>query len=388
MITINDLTNRSLDDWYIKINSIYLDTNFYRSSASIFTHLVEVIGGLSLLASNKHKKNIEPKDFVSKCFAWWMALCGNLGIKTVSEMLWLKFPNVCPYCFENPHNPNVCRDNKIASSSPNWEKLRAMGNKNRSKIPGKLDDWQKMFTNIYPVGNDGYKKTFSRLTEELGELAESIRIFPLQPSYFLSEASDVFAWLMHLQNIILDRSRDTDNILEPLSIRFAESYPDNCRICKKRVCSCPPILNETLGRIAKENPLGVEEVFQGTSLISASEALKLFEIGSFDITLANEEYRTNSSLIQDIFSIVEEMRLNDKTKNIIAKNSENKLEMILSSIENLSSSQRVTQENVNELVSEIHNLPSDQRTVITDFLGGISSSVWASGIVKAVELLA
>ena len=46
----NDLPN-TLDGWYLLVNSIYLDRNFYRDPSSIFAHLVEVAGGLSLLAT-------------------------------------------------------------------------------------------------------------------------------------------------------------------------------------------------------------------------------------------------------------------------------------------------------------------------------------------------
>lgn len=383
----NELPNLSLDDLYIKINSMYLDINFYRDSTSIFTHLVEVVGGLSLLASEKHKKDIQPIDFVPKCFAWWMALCGNLGIKSVSEMVWLKFPNVCPYCFHKPHKNKECKANKRKSSLPKWEKLKVLGKDNRSKMPYSLDEWQNMFSDIYPISTEGYQRTFSRLTEELGELAEAIRVFPLQPGYFISEASDVFAWLMQLENLILDKSQERNGHIEPLSIRFAKSYPENCIICHRRVCACPPILNESLGRIAKENPLGIEEAFGGTSLISAAEALKLFEIGNLNITLAGEEYRTNTRLVKDMFGIVEEMRLHEETRKIIEMNTENKLEIILNGIADLTNSQRINQESIDDLVDEIHNLPTDQRTIIMEFLGGISSSVWASAILKAIELL-
>ena len=57
-----------------------------------------------------------------------------------------------------------------------------------------------MFGDIYPASQtEDYKMTFARFTEELGELGEALRVSPVAPGYFLSEASDVFAWLMHLQ---------------------------------------------------------------------------------------------------------------------------------------------------------------------------------------------
>ena len=383
----NDFANRSLDEWYIKINSIYLDTNFYRNSTSIFTHLVEVIGGLSLLASDKQKENLNPKDFVSKCLAWWMALCGNVGIKSVSEMIWIKFPTVCSYCFEKPHNHTKCKKNKKRSSSPDWDELKKLGDKNRSEMPITLDEWQSMFTNIYPVGNDTYQLTFSRITEELGELAESIRVFPLQPSYFLSEASDVFAWLMHLQNLIMEKSEDQHEKAVPLSVQFAESYPDTCYTCKKQVCSCPPILIDTLGRIAKENPLGIKDAYEGSSLFSASEAIKLFEIGNTEIVLAEQTIRINSKRIEEMSSMIEDIRLDQKASKVIAENTENKMDIILMNILDLADSQRISQETLDEFVSTIQLLPKSQREVMTDFLGGVTSSVWGAAFVKAIELI-
>jgi hypothetical protein len=43
--------------------------------------LVEVIGGLSLLASQKKKLGLTPENFIPKAFAWWMAICGKVGVK-------------------------------------------------------------------------------------------------------------------------------------------------------------------------------------------------------------------------------------------------------------------------------------------------------------------
>ena len=60
-----------------------------------------------------------------------------------------------------------------------------------------------MFAEIYPVtAVEVYPATIGRFTEELGELAEALRAAPVAPGYFLSEGADVFAWLMHLQNLI------------------------------------------------------------------------------------------------------------------------------------------------------------------------------------------
>jgi NTP pyrophosphatase (non-canonical NTP hydrolase) len=115
-----------------------------------------------------------------------------------------------------------------------------------------------MFNDIYPVNQgDQYGAAFARLYEELAELAEAVRVFPSVPGYFLSEAADVFAWLMKVQNVIDEKAgRRRERRGAALEGSFAKAYPDACNDCGRRVCSCPPILASTVGRIAHEVPTG------------------------------------------------------------------------------------------------------------------------------------
>ena len=115
-----------------------------------------------------------------------------------------------------------------------------------------------MFSTIYPAQQtEDFGPSFARLTEELGELAEAVRVFRAEPGYFLSETADVFAWLMHIQNIVDSKAMVASAKRgEALESAFARAYPDCCTACGKRQCSCPPILPSTIGRIAHEVPLG------------------------------------------------------------------------------------------------------------------------------------
>jgi len=256
MVDVRKNAERSLDDWYVVLNRTYWNQNYQRDASSIFTHLVEVVGGLSTLASNKKKNAIEPEAHIAKAFAWWLTLCGKLGVKSIEEMIWDKFPGVCTYCQLVPHNPDICSEKKKLSGGPPWETLASLGQgKDR---PRRLRDWQRMFSTIYPAQQtEEYGPSFARLAEELGELAEAVRIFTSAPGYVLSEASDVFAWLMHIQNIV-----DTKNSVplskrgEALETAFARAYGDGCKECGKEKCVCPPILESTIGRIAHEVPTG------------------------------------------------------------------------------------------------------------------------------------
>jgi hypothetical protein len=117
----------------------------------------------------------------------------------------------------------------------------------------------------------------------LGELAEAIRVFQAAPGYFLSEAADVFAWLMHIQNIV-DQKKGTPKTKRGDSIErgFCISYPDRCLDCGARVCRCPAILPATIGRIAHEVPetrngLGIQARFLSPEEVVAR--YQIFESG-------------------------------------------------------------------------------------------------------------
>lgn len=268
---------RSLDQWYRTINGIYWNKNFGRDPNMIFAHLVEVIGGISSLASSKVKGGIDPQLHLAKALAWWMSLCGKLGVKSAETLIWDKFPGVCAYCHENRHDPDVCSEKKATQPGPLWDRLAEIGG---AKLPpGRLGDWQAMFSRIYPAQQtEDYGPSFARLAEELGELAEAVRVFPAVPGYFLSEAADVFAWLMHTQNIIDFKkgtpSRDRGRSLE---ISFCRLYPDSCKDCGRTVCACPPIIESTVGRIAHEVPPDRGGFGESGRFMTPDKASKFFQ---------------------------------------------------------------------------------------------------------------
>lgn len=263
---------RSIDEWYEVLNYVYADRNFYRDPLSIFAHLVEVIGGLSQLASGKKKPGKTPESFLPKAIAWWFALCGKLGVRSVSELLWTKFPGVCPYCQRKEHDSAICAAKKKESLSPDWTQLRELGQGLHK--PTRLSEWQRMFRRIYkPSHKPDFEATFARLTEELGELAEAVRVFPAAPGYFLSEAADVFAWLMNIQNNVDYRDEKPEaNYGNSLEDQFCRSYPDYCPDCSKLRCVCPPILESTIGRIAHEVPTGPDLFENGGLLMTPDKA--------------------------------------------------------------------------------------------------------------------
>src|SRR5205807_4051616 len=108
------------------------------------------------------------------------------------NVVWRKFPGVCPYCEEASHADDLCRERKSRGDGPDWQSLADRAA--RAAPPERPSEWLRMFRTIYPIHQgEMYGPTFARLSEELGELGEAVRLFEDEPNYFLSEAADVFA---------------------------------------------------------------------------------------------------------------------------------------------------------------------------------------------------
>lgn len=135
-----------------------------------------------------------------------------------------------------------------------------------------------MFRTIFkPHHKPEFESTFARLAEELGELAEAVRAFPAAPGYVLSEAADVFAWLMNIQNNIDFRDeRQEEDYGKLLEESFCTAYPDYCTDCREQRCICPPILESTVGRIAKELPDDPELFDLNAMFLPADKARNVF----------------------------------------------------------------------------------------------------------------
>jgi len=229
---------------------------------------------------------------------------------------------------------------------PDWEKLLEIGRASRNR-PSTISSWQQMFYRIYPITtNDDYDKVLGRFTEEIGELAESIRVFKIAPTYFISEASDVFAWLMHLYNLYESRTNphieveDRGKFIEEI---LFELYPDKCKDCNQQICSCPPILKSTIGRITNDGPsLDLFEPYN-SPFLTKSEIAKEFDDSSPYILIGINQFDVNSQLIKVLYhfsnSLIKEIRYFQPKES----NRFDKIIDYLQVINGYSSTQRVTQ---------------------------------------------
>lgn len=378
-----------LDDWYKTINKIYLDQNYYRHPESVFSHLVEIVGGLSLLASDRQKPGVDPREHIAKALGWWMALCGKMRIRSVEDLIWSKYPFLCPYCLQIPHNDEVCTNYKTKNSHPDWETLGNLGSERRPKKPRTLGEWSEMFNSIYPVNiqSENYSVIFARFAEELGELSEATRLFQLQPGFFFSEAADFFAWLMHLHTLYVRKQDKTLNIKDSAKLlehAMIQQYPLHCRDCGKTICVCPPVLKRTLGRIAHDLPLYlVDSVHE--PLLKLQEAMEIFNPSVKTVKIGENEFNVDKEFIGSIYTMVE--GINNQISLLVTSDGQLNYQMVLllNEIKNLSETERVSQEKINELVDTMRGLPSEQRSILVSILSGFVTNGWSVALMEAMK---
>jgi NTP pyrophosphatase (non-canonical NTP hydrolase) len=248
----------SLDDLYRMTAHIYSDRNSVRSKEATFAHFVEVCGMLTIPDRKKKRENVDVADALCKALGWYFPLLAKLGIQSVEALVFRKFPSVCPYCRKAPHEDMICKQVRGTTPTGNHSEVVAHFKRSWPTRPRALDDWQKMFNNIYPrqVGDVG--RSSLGLLEELGELAEAIRVFDAHPQYFLGEAADTFSYIMGLANEHEIRETQEERNFS-FEREFLSRYPGLCTQCGSRICVCPAIPAATIGRMAKELKIGAEE---------------------------------------------------------------------------------------------------------------------------------
>lgn len=229
---ISDRERRlTLDDLYRRINSTYFEANIGLDRKDMMLILSESCDGIGQLVTQKRKKPSEYECLIGS-FVNLMMLCGKVGVNSLADMVWQKFPFVCPYCYEMPHRQDICASNKKQRGTPDWERLRSIGESNINKRPRTLRAWQRMFEDIYPTSQaeTEFGTTFARLREESSELSRSVRRFESEPDSFLCEAADLFAWLMRIPNMVDHKNQvSAKSRGEWLERTFLASYQDYWR---------------------------------------------------------------------------------------------------------------------------------------------------------------
>jgi NTP pyrophosphatase (non-canonical NTP hydrolase) len=267
------MTPVRLDDMYKMVAHIYAEQNLPRSIFTTFSHFVEVCGMLTIHDRKKKKEGVTVTDALCKALGWYFPLMAKLRVRSVEELVFRKFPYACPYCRLAPHRDSDCKVVRGTAPTVDHSALQTLYYRNHNKRPNSLNGWQSMFQEIYPRSVEDKGRSTVGLLEELGELAEAIRVFEKHPKYFAGEAADIFSYLMGIANehaIRLAQEEDVDFSFED---EFLRRYPGLCTQCGSKSCVCPSVPEATVGRMTKELDIAQsEELFVTEPEAFADEA--------------------------------------------------------------------------------------------------------------------
>ncbi len=231
---------------------IYSEQNAQRPASVTFSHFVEVCGMLTVYDREKKREQFTIEDAICKALGWFFPLLAKFRVKSIEDLLFRKYPGVCPYCRQKPHVESICKNIRGTQQTVNHEELRRFYKKNKSKRPVSLDEWMSLFQDIYPrQKSDQVGRNTLGLLEEIGELAEAIRVFDVHPKYFAGEVADVFSYIMGVANKY-DLALQEEGKRFSLEKEFLKRYPGLCVQCGYEICICPAIPESTIGRMAKE----------------------------------------------------------------------------------------------------------------------------------------
>lgn len=308
----------TLDELYSMTAHVFSEQSFGRSPESTFAHLVEVCGMLTALDRNKPRGEVDITDALCKALAWFFPLIAQLRVRSVSRLIFRKFPLVCPYCRQAPHDEMNCKNTTgLQTDHLDHPSLRELIRSNATRMPKTLNEWQGMFQAIYPrSSNDSRGRSSLGLMEELGELAEAIRVFDKYPHYFAGEAADVFSYIMGIANshrINLIRHQDEFSFED----EFLKRYPGRCIQCGYPTCRCPRIPESTVGRMAKELPIQADENLFENSDIGRSDtgeiSRRIFDrLGGFrgliEKSVPMDRGQTTSALVEASLQLADRLK--------------------------------------------------------------------------------
>ncbi len=213
---------------------------------------------LTIHDRRKKREQFDMADALCKALGWYFPLLAKLRVRSVESLVFRKFPGVCPYCREAPHNESKCKLVRGTESTVNHSQVEEIYDRDRINRPAGLNQWQSMFNRIYPRSLNESGRSTIGLLEELGELAEAVRVFDSHPHYFLGEAADTFSYIMGIANEHQVKETQEDRTFS-FEREFLSRYPGLCMQCGSKICICPAIPAATVGRMAKELNIRTDE---------------------------------------------------------------------------------------------------------------------------------
>jgi diguanylate cyclase (GGDEF)-like protein len=263
---------QSLNEWVAMLHGLYGGTqNYSKTSYEIHTHLTEVCGAFGKFYFKKRDPQ-RAITFLPKMFAWAVALLKTIRPEEtdLEGIILRKFPGVCPYCGVTP-----CICWKGEKPTLNSDRLREDFYRNSKGIRRSLNDFQLLFSGIY---EDSWRRTsepeevirlpFTRMIEELAEIAEAIRFYHIYRENFENELADFFAWWFALSCLIRGAA-DEPLLAEKI---LWKAYPGCCTYCDQYPCFCRP---GPVRELMSKPPPGQDHKYDGLTALYNQGAYKV-----------------------------------------------------------------------------------------------------------------
>ncbi len=226
------MKNIDLDTFVSDINLLFEQSNCERDFKDILIFFNEDVGRCFQLINRKRSEEIE--DVLPSIFRWFCFLYTKYRNDKilVSDILWNKFPGICPYCKKQTCSCGV------AKGVLDINHLKETASNGRDRKPNTINGWQEHFQKIYPRGADSsFNINVNRLAEELSELSEAYRKSFIKKDIpcIEMELADVFSWIMGIANLInqLKKNKKKSERGEYLIGEIVyQKYHDGCPDCK------------------------------------------------------------------------------------------------------------------------------------------------------------
>jgi NTP pyrophosphatase (non-canonical NTP hydrolase) len=217
----------SLGQWQEKFRAMYGQRNaeLNLSPSDIWLHLMEEAGELAADFRKEDYKKLW-RD-LPDVFAWLCAFANRTEL-LLEEVVWHKFPNVCPYCLK-PESCSCIAENRSIMEDDALQQYR------RKPYPETLDGWEEMFERIYGNVNtiQSSKGIGFHFMEEVSEVARELR--REHHAELKNELADVLAWLVAVYHRAQAHQSGKPTTL---SACIWAIYPGKCDKCGSCPCEC------------------------------------------------------------------------------------------------------------------------------------------------------
>ncbi len=294
-VTSKTIGQMQLDDLVEGVHGIYSSKDAKRSLWDVWMHTNHHASGIA----EEVRKGNHGDDLlreVADCAMWLFTMVeklqGQIGLPkspdspqesliriaiSYSDMLWKRYPSVCPFCYwrrtagtrQREQEPGFSDPCDCASHVPekldslqkrlHARALNAFSRDNLARKPQQVDEWQKMFGTIFAASLKRSSPQIAlHLLEEMGEVSDALtRTYSYSESSFVpdepswrqfrleEELSDVSSRLFVLaQKLNSEAHRDDALLSQIIWHRYGSDALKSfvCWKCGKTSCSCQIII--------------------------------------------------------------------------------------------------------------------------------------------------